>query len=82
MADIGSFLDLVSRKFCIRELNSLQKEAIIQFVEKQRDVFINLPTGFGKSLIYQALPLVFYVMHGEGHVVVLLPSNLTNVAIG
>ena len=83
MADIRSIFDLVSQKFCIRELNSLQKEAIIQFVGKQRDVFINLPTGFGKSLIYQALPLVFDAMHGEGHivVVVLLPS-LTNVAIG
>ena len=53
MANVGSVLDLVSQKFCIRELNPLQKEAIIQFVEKQRDVFINLSTGFGKSLIYQ-----------------------------
>ena len=83
MADIGSIFDLVSRKFCIRELNSLQKEAIMQFVEKQRDVFINLPTGFGKSLIYQALPLVFDAMHGEGHiVVVVLSPSLTTVAIG
>ena len=39
MANIGSIFDLVSRKVFIRELNSLQKEAIIQFVEKQRDVF-------------------------------------------
>ena len=45
--------------------------------------FINLPTGFGKSLIYQALPLVFDAMHGEGHIVVIpSPSSLTNVAIG
>ena len=53
MANVPSVLDLVSQKFCIRELNALQREAIIQFVEKQRDVFINLSTGFGKSLIYQ-----------------------------
>ena len=53
MANVASVLELVSQKFCIRELNALQKEAIIQFVEKQRDVFINLSTGFGKSLIYQ-----------------------------
>ena len=83
MADFGSIFDLVSQKFCIRKLNSLQKEAIIQFAEKQRDVFINLPTGFGKSLVYQALPLVFDAMHGESHIVVVLsPSSLTNVAIG
>ena len=66
MASVAEVFDLVSQKFCIRELNALQKEAIIQFVEKQRDVFIDLPTGFGKSLIYQALPLVFDAMHGEG----------------
>ena len=73
----------MTQKFCIRELNSLQKEAIFQFVVKQRDVFINLHTGFGKSLIYQVLPLVFDAMHGEGHIVVVLsPSCLTNVAIG
>ena len=74
MADIGSIFDLVS---CIRELNSLQKEAIIQFVEKQRDVFINLPTGFGKSLIYQALPLVFDAIHEEGHIVVVLSPSFS-----
>ena len=66
MASVAEVFDLVSQKFCIQELNALQKEAIIQFVEKQRDVFIDLPTGFGKSLIYQALPLVFDAMHGEG----------------
>ena len=72
MASVAAVFDVVSQKFCIRELNALQKEAIIPFVEKQRDVFINLPTGFGKSLIYQALPLVFDAMHGEGHIVVVV----------
>ena len=72
IANVAAVFDLVSQKFCIRELNALQKEAIIQFVEKQRDVFINLPTGFGKSFIYQALPLVFDAMHGEGHIVVVV----------
>ena len=72
MASVAAVFDLVSQKFCIRELNVLQKEAIIQFVEKQRDVFINLPTEFGKSLIYQALLLVFDTMHGEGHIVVVV----------
>ena len=73
MANVASVFDLVSQKFCIQELNAVQKEAIIQFMEKQRDVFINLPVGFGKSLIYQALPLVFDAMRGEGHIAVISP---------
>ena len=72
IANVAVVFNFVSQKFCIRELDALQKEAIIQFEEKQRDVFINLPTGFGKSLIYQALPLVFDAMHGKGHIVVIV----------
>ena len=43
------------------------------------DVFINLPTEFGKSLIYQALPLVFDVARNSmGHIVVII-SPLVNL---
>ena len=59
MANVAAVFDLVSQKFCIRELNARQKEAIIQFLEKQRDVFINLPTGFGKSLTVSSVALGF-----------------------
>lgn len=40
------------------ELRSQQKDAIKAFVAG-RDVFVSLPTGFGKSLIYGCLPLLF-----------------------
>ena len=40
MANVAAVFDLVAQKFFIRELNALQKEAIIQFVEKQREVFL------------------------------------------
>ena len=52
---------------CVRRLKSsifknlYLREAIAYFVENKMDVFVNLLTGFGKSLIYQALPLVFDV---------------------
>ena len=45
--------------FGIRELNGYEREVIVQFVQKKTDVFINLPTGYGKSLIYQALSFVY-----------------------
>ena len=43
------------------------------FIERT-DEFINLPREFGKSLIYQALPLVCDTVRGStGHVVVVSP---------
>ena len=48
-------------------------------MDKKKAVFINLPTGFGKSLIYQALPLVFDVTsNSTGHMVVVI-SPLVNL---
>ena len=50
------------------ELNKYQREAILQISIAKTDKFINLPTGFSKSLIYQALLLVCDIVHGTtGH---------------
>ena len=46
----------VCEVFAIEKLNKHQEDAIKFLVEKKKDVFVNLPTGFGKSLIYQAFP--------------------------
>ena len=40
------------------QLKEKQIEAITSFVEGH-DVFVSLPTGFGKSTIYAILPAVF-----------------------
>jgi hypothetical protein len=32
-------------------------------MNKKRDIFVNLPTRYGKSLIYQALTLCFDVLN-------------------
>lgn len=61
MAALEEALHLASSKFKISELNAYQRLAIRKFVVEKEDVFVNLPTytGSGKSLINQALPLVF-----------------------
>ena len=43
--------------FNINQLNDYQIKALNSLVMKKKDTFVNLPTGCGKSLIYQSLPL-------------------------
>ena len=47
----------------IAELKEKQKEAVSTFLQG-RDTFVALPTGYGKSLIYAILPLVFDKLKG------------------
>ena len=79
MEDICVAFQRVCETFQIVDLNPFQREAMECFVKKKMDVFVNLPTGYGKSLIYQALPLVFDVTrNSRGHVVVVI-SPLVNL---
>lgn len=52
-----SYCEKICSCFGFESLNIFQKEALMALVLQRRDTFINLPTGFGKSLVYQALPL-------------------------
>lgn len=64
---------LASSKFKIAVLNAYQMLAIRKTVVERENVLVNLPTGSGNSLIYQALPLVFYhVSNVNGHIVVVV----------
>lgn len=58
--DVESFESAV-RKACqvlgLEKLFSQQFEVLKTFVSGT-DVFLNLPTGFGKSLVFQMAPLV------------------------
>ena len=67
------FFSLVASKFKIFSLNTDQKRAISEVAKRGKDVFVNLPTGYGKSLIYQALPTVFDALRSSsGHIVVVV----------
>ena len=79
MATIEEAFDVVSKTFRISALNALQKNGITKIVEGGRDVFINLPTGFGKSLIYQALPLVFDLTSKQPGQIVVVVSLLISL---
>ena len=68
MADLNLVFGHVCQTFGIRELNAYQREVIVQFAQKKTDVFVNLPTGYGKSLIYQALSFVYNtILEAAGH---------------
>ena len=45
-------------------LKDKQKESILTFLGGN-DVFVSLPTGYGKSLIYGILPVAFDFLKGK-----------------
>ena len=62
-------------KFRIDVLKPQQLEGIYSFV-CGKDLFINLPTGYGKSLIYQLVPSVLKELGISLRPVVLVVSPL------
>ena len=72
---------LVGSKFKIFSLSTHQKGAISEVAKRGKDVFVNLPTGCGKSLIYQASPTVFDALRSSsGHIVVAI-GGLRDVTV-
>ena len=47
----------VCNVFGFKTLNEHQKNALKFVIEKKKNVFVNQPTGFHKSVIFQTLPL-------------------------
>ena len=48
----------------IKELKPKQVEAVTTFVSG-KDTFVSLPTGYGKSIIFAILPLLFDFLLGK-----------------
>ena len=54
--DLETSMKTASQRFGVSELKKQQKSAV-EATLCGKDVFVSLPTGFGKSLIYQLLPI-------------------------
>ena len=76
---MGDAFSKVCEVFSFEKLNKHQEDTIKYVVEKEKAIFVNLPTGFRKLLIYQALPIVFSSVQStcEKYIVVVI-SPLTS----
>ena len=73
----GYYLQVCSI-FKVESFSAHQKKAFHSVINEKNDVFVNLPTGAGKSLIYPALPKLFNVIFGVRHLVIVV-SPLINL---
>lgn len=68
-ASFGSAFSYAAEKLAIGRLNGKQREAVRGFLD-EKDVFVCLPTGFGKSVCFQSLPFIFdYIKSQPGEVI-------------
>ena len=56
---------IVYQTLCIEGLHGVQVSSIKELLQG-KNVFVNLPTGSGKSLIFQSFPLVVDCLHVRG----------------
>ena len=61
--DVDEAITQVSKDISV-VLKDKQHEAIKSFCSG-RDVFVSLPTGYGKTLIFAMLPLIFDKLKGR-----------------
>ena len=62
--DLPSALNHASQHMGIQGLKPKQLETIEAFVSG-KDMFVSLPTGYGKSMIFAILPLLFDFLFGK-----------------
>ena len=75
--DIDKALDAASRRMGYERLFTKQREAVEAFMSG-RDVFVCLPTGYGKSC-YGCLPIVFDGLRGQTSSIVVVVTPLVAI---
>ena len=73
--EIAAAISVATLELQFPTMKPQQKEAIVEFV-RGKDVFVALPTGFGKSAIFGMLPRVFDCLKGCKGSIVCIVSPL------
>ncbi len=61
---LDTAIHVVVQRLGLTSLKDKQLDAVRSFA-MQQDTFVDLPTGYGKSIIYAILPYVFDKLRGE-----------------
>lgn len=64
--DLDLAIEAATRKLGYSEVKEEQRQSIKSFLEGN-DVFVCLPTGFGKSLCFFCLPVIFDLLHNRSN---------------
>ena len=70
---VGDEFKKVCEVFKFDSLNKHQEEALRFVFESKSDVFVNLLTGFGKSVVFRALHIVYSCVRD--------PTRETNIVL-
>ena len=80
MATRGEDLDLVvsytlQRFSCEAMTLEAEQRVSVKYMYEGKDVFVWLPTGFGKSVCYKVLPFAFDVKLGRGIMIAIVTNG-------
>ena len=70
VVDFNTAVVEVCRRMQLNPLKPKQSEALSSFISG-KDTFVALPTGYGKSIIFAIMPLLFDIILGEDSICIL-----------
>ena len=78
--DLERKLESAAKAIGITELKDEQRKVVLSFV-RGNDVFVSLPTGYGKSVCFAVLPFLFDRIRDRTGSIVLCVSPLTSLML-